>query len=205
MATVPRTRASRGGITFEEFCARSPDGQKADLIDGEVFVASPDSFHAGTLFGWLHALMSFYVEAKDLGQIVGSRIAFRLGDRNGPEPDLAILHKRHASRIHENFVEGPPDLAMEIVSPESIERDYEKKYLQYQRAGVPEYWIIDEELEAVRLFVQGPRHRFREVPPRKGTYHSQVLPGFRLDSAWLWSGPRPKLWDTLQQLLGGGR
>ncbi len=58
---------------------------------------------------------------------------------------MLFVRHEHADRIHHGRVDGPPDLAIEIVSPESVERDYEKKRKQYQRARVPEYWIIDEE------------------------------------------------------------
>lgn len=202
MATVPRTRASRGGITFERFCALVPDWRKADLIDGEIFVASPENLDANDLFVWLLGLIKDYVRKRKLGRVFASRVAFRLNDHNGPEPDIAFVLAANAARLHRGYVEGPPDLAVEIVSPESVERDYEKKYLQYQKAGVPEYWIIDEEQNTARVFVLGARRTCHELRPRKGILHSQVLVGFWLDLAWLWQTPRPEPEDVLQQLLG---
>jgi Uma2 family endonuclease len=197
------TRARTGCHTFEDFCALVPDGQKADLIDGVIYMASPDNTDADDLFGWLFAVLSIYVEEKELGRIFGSRVAFRLDDRNSPEPDIAFLRIESADRIERGRVEGPPDLAIEIVSPESVERDYKKKRKQYQRFGVSEYWIIDQEARVVLLLRRNTRGRFEEAQPRRGKLHSEALPGFWLDPNWLWKMPRPSRLAIVQQLLAG--
>ena len=100
-------------------------------------------------------------------------------------------------------MEGAPDLAIEIVSPESVERDYEKKRQQYQQAGIPEYWIIDEEEKTIVLLRLNARGRYRDVRPRRGIFHSQILHGFYLDPNWLWESPRPLAIQIVQQLLAG--
>jgi Uma2 family endonuclease len=74
--------------SFDEFCAVIGDDQKADLIDGVIYVASPDNTDANELNGWLAALMHSYVRELDLGKIYISRVAYRLDRWNGPEPDL---------------------------------------------------------------------------------------------------------------------
>jgi Uma2 family endonuclease len=200
-AGAPLTRS--GPITFEEFCAIIPEDQKADLIDGVIYMASPESTEANDLVCWLTGLMYAYAAEKDLGRVFAERVAFRLGERQGPGPDIAFVRAEHAGRIHRGYVEGPPDLAVEIVSAESAERDYVRKRQQYQRAEVPEYWIIDEETATVLLLRLDARGRFREVRPRKGRLSSQVLEGFWLATNWLWQQPRPRMLQVLQQLLAG--
>lgn len=198
-AGPPLTRS--GPITFEEFCALIREDQKADLIDGVIYMASPENTDANTLVGWLCSVMFAYAQEKALGRVFVERVAFRLGERQGPEPDIAFVRAEHAGRIHRGYVEGPPDLAVEVVAEESAERDYVRKRHQYQEAKVPEYWIIDEELATVLLLRLDSRGRFREVRPRKGRLSSQVLEGFWLETAWLWQEPRPGIMQVLQQLL----
>jgi Uma2 family endonuclease len=198
MATVPRTDA----CTFDDFCLLVPEGQKADLIDGVIYVASPDNTDAGDLFGWLFNLLYLYIRRKDLGKLYALRIAFRVNERNSPEPDLAFVRKDREHLIERGFVNGPPDLAVEIVSPDSVERDYEQKRKQYQQAGVPEYWIIDEMDRSVTLLRLAATKKYREVKPRKGILHSEVLEGFWFRPEWLWQEPQPDPLDTLQQVLG---
>lgn len=197
MVSVPRIHR----YTFEEFCSLVREDQKADLIDGVIYMASPESIEANALFVWLLRLLGDFVEERDLGFIFGSRVAFRLDDTNGPEPDIAFVSKAHAHRIERGRVVGPPDLALEIVSLESIDRDYQKKRLLYQRAGVPEYWIVDDVQGTVTVFRLTPRGRYREVRPKKGELRSEALPGFWLRPEWLWQEPRPRKSAILAQLL----
>jgi Uma2 family endonuclease len=195
--------AARGGIfTYDDFCALVREDQKADLIDGVIYMASPENIDAHDLFGWLYSVMRFFVRRRTLGRVFGSRVACRLDEKNAPEPDILFVARRNANRLERGGVKGPPDLAVEIVSPESVERDYTTKRIQYERFGVREYWIIDEALKKVTLLRLNRHRTYREVIPREGVLHSQVLMGFWLDPNWLWQDPKPDALTILQQLLG---
>jgi Uma2 family endonuclease len=202
----PRAAMSRAArvapYTFEDFCALVKDGEKADLIDGVIYMSSPDNTDANSLFMWLGGLINLFVEEKELGKVYGSRVAFRLGETNGPEPDIAFVRKDHLDRVERGFVRGGPDLAVEIVSPESVNRDYEKKRKQYEDAGIPEYWIVDEPEQKVTPLRLGKGGKYREVRPRKGILHSKALPGFWLRVEWLWQDPLPKTITVLREILG---
>lgn len=187
--------------TFEEFCFLIKDGDKGDLIDGVIYMSSPDNTDANTLFVWLGGLIDLFVEERELGQVFGSRVAFRLEEYQSPEPDIAFVRTDRLHIVQRGFVDGPPDLAVEIVSPDSIERDYVRKREQYRQAGVPEYWIVDELEQHVILFRRSASGAYREVKPRKGVLHSEALPGFWLRPEWLWQEPRPKKTIILAEIL----
>lgn len=199
MAMKVLTRS--GDFTYEDFCVLVKDGQKADLIDGVIYMASPDNTEANSLFVWLICLLSDFLEIKDLGQVFGSRVAARLAQKSAPEPDIAVVKKEHAHRIKKGGIAGAPDLAIEIVSPESVERDYDKKRKLYQRYKMPEYWIIDEDMKKVTLLRLDSKGKYREIRAQKGILHSQVLPGFWVRVEWLWKATRPKKMDALDQIL----
>jgi hypothetical protein len=112
--------------TFADFCFLVKDDQKADLIDGVIYMASPENADANELFVWLIGLINLFVQQRDLGKVYGSRVAFRLDDGNGPEPDIGFVRKDRLQLVARGRVNGPPDLALEIVSPESVDRDYKK-------------------------------------------------------------------------------
>jgi Uma2 family endonuclease len=192
-----------GNYTFEDFCWIVPDGQKADLINGVIYMASPDNIAADDLFGWLRSVVSIYSRRKDLGRVVGSRVAFRLGDRNGPEPDVGFVRKERKADIKGTYVLGPPDAAFEIVSPDSIERDYVTKRTQYEAARVKEYWIIDPLKQKVTLLRLDASGKFREVRSQKGRLHSRVIDGFWLEIAWLWQQPLPDEIETIFRIMEG--
>lgn len=190
-----------GQVTFEEFCATIHEDQKADLIDGVIYMAPPENTDANELFFWLGGLLDLYVEEKDLGKVYGSRVALRLDDHNGPEPDLMFVRKQRLHLVKRGHIAGPPDLAAELVSPDSIERDYEKKRRLYEEAGIPEYWIVDEIEEKVTVLRLDAHGKYREVRPKKGILRSQEVDGFWLRTERLWQNPRPRKLDVLKQLL----
>ncbi|MGH9675684.1 MAG: Uma2 family endonuclease, partial [Candidatus Acidiferrum sp.] len=166
-----------------------------------LYMASPENTDANQIFRWLFAVLGIYVRKKRLGDVFGSRVACRLDNSNSPEPDLFFVAARNRARVKRGGVEGPPDVAVEIVSPESVDRDYGKKRKQYERFGVSEYWIIDEYAQKMIVFKLDSYKKYREVPPRKKIHHSQVITGFRLDPRWLWQDPLPDELEVLQHLL----
>jgi Uma2 family endonuclease len=200
MATRIRMKQRAGPYTFDDFCEMFREDQKADLIDGVIYMASPENPDANELFLWLASIMSWYARKKKLGKVYGSRVAFKLDEEHGPEPDIAFILSEHLDRVKRGRVEGPADLAVEIVSPESVERDYDRKRELYEEHGIPEYWIIDEMEEKVTLF-RLKRGKYHLVRPKKGEFHSEVLSGFWLRPEWLWQNPRPDEIETVQQIL----
>ncbi|MBI3823396.1 MAG: Uma2 family endonuclease [Planctomycetes bacterium] len=201
---MPKTltkKLARDSITFDDFCFLVKEGQKADLIDGVIYMASPDNTDAYRLNKWLLGVLDDFTIELDLGEMFGFRIAFRLDDTNSPEPDIAFLKKARLALVKRGFIDGFPDAAFEIVSPESIERDYKKKRRQYEKHGVGEYWIIDEMEETVTLLRLNRKGKYEEVRAKDGIYHSEVIEGFWLDPTWLWQTPKPKRSVVLKQLL----
>ncbi|MDB5293010.1 MAG: hypothetical protein JWL69_4251, partial [Phycisphaerales bacterium] len=113
-------------------------------------------------------------------------------------PDVLFVEKAREEIILENHVEGAPDLIMEVVSPDSIDRDWREKYQEYEKAGVREYWLIDlagQKIEAHAL-VDG---KFRRIPQTDGKTESEVLKGFHLRREWVIgrqpAGRRAALWE----------
>jgi Uma2 family endonuclease len=200
MTTRLRKRRRTGPYTFEDFCEIIREDQKADLIDGVIYIASPENTDANDLFGWLFMVIRGYARRKKLGRVFGSRVALRLAEEQGPEPDIAFVRTEHLDRIKRGFVAGAADLAVEIVSPESVERDYYRKRELYQEYGISEYWIIEEMDQSVTL-LRLKRGKYREARPKKGELHSEALAGFWLRPEWLWEEPLPDEIETVLEIL----
>jgi Uma2 family endonuclease len=91
-------------------------------------------------------------------------------------------------------------LVIEIMSPESRDRDRREKYAEYEGAGIPEYWLIDPEARQAHFYRLGPDGRYRAVMvDESGVFRSEVLPNFWLRVEWLWQDPPPQL-PALQEL-----
>lgn len=175
--------AATGSVTVDEFYAQVEDGQKADLIDGVIYMASPDSPRADDLHLLIAGLMRFYVTTRKIGgKAFGSRVAFELNEHNAPEPDIAFLRRERLHLVKEGRVAGPPDIAVEIACEGSHERDYEIKKGLYENAGVSEYWIIDPAAKHVEFWVlRDGRYETLTLEDNRW-YRSTVIPGFCLDT-----------------------
>ena len=197
------TQVTRNGdYTFDDFLVLVAEDEKADLLDGVIYMASPESTDDNSLEGWLYRLLGGFIEELDLGELYITRVAFRITEKQGPEPDLAFVSKRRRKSIHRGFVAGPPDVAVEIVSPDSVQRDYVKKRQVYEHAGVREYWIIDP-AERRATFLRLTRGKFREVALVDGhLFRSTALPGLLLDVRWLWANRRPSAMRLVQKMIG---
>jgi Uma2 family endonuclease len=191
-----------GYETFDDFEVVTAEGAKADLIDGIIYMTPPENLDANDLFFLLSGVIRDYCEHFGLGKVVGSRVAFKLNKKNGPEPDLAVVLSQHADRLKKAHVAGPADFVLEIVSPESVDRDYVKKRKQYEKFGFTEYWIVDEDMRKVTL-LRLDGDKYREVKVSKGILASKVLPGFWLRPEWVWTKPRPKKLVLLSEILKG--
>jgi Uma2 family endonuclease len=199
----PKAYRRVGPYTYDDFCALIREDQKADLLDGVIYLASPENVDANELFLWLAGLMFDVAEVNELGKVYGSRVACRLDEKNAPEPDIVFISNKRLNRIHRGGIEGAGDLAVEIVSPESVERDYEIKREKYEAAGFREYWIIDEHEGRVILYRLSRKGKYREVRPKRGVLVSTVLKGFWLRSEWLWPDSRPRKSEALATILKG--
>ncbi len=190
-----------GPCTFADFLELIREDQKADLIDGVIYLASPENIDHNKLLGWLYKVLGSFIEERELGVLTINRVAYRLSDKTAPEPDLAFVRKERERQIERTgHMEGPPDLAIEIVSPDSSRRDYVRKRSRYEEAGVEEYWIIDPD-EQKAVFLVRESGRFVEAQLDGYVHRSRVVPGFALDVRWLWQRPLPKTSAIVASIL----
>jgi Uma2 family endonuclease len=178
-------------ISFEEFLT-AYDGVRAEWVDGTVVEMSPTSDRHVDISDFLITLLRVLVVRTRAGVVRSSQMAMRIGNV-ARVPDLLFVAAEHAERVTPSHVQGPADLAIEIVSPDSRDRDRKQKFREYEQAGVREYWIVDPLAETVDLYRLGEDGRYAPVPPQgePPRLASTVLPRFWIDPRWLWSSPMP--------------
>lgn len=129
-----------------------PEGERAELIDGRMYMmASPTATHQ-RLIGFLHVEFYNYIkDKKGKCEVFLSPFAVYLNETNNyVEPDLIVVCEK--DKVDEKGCHGGPDLAIEIVSPSSRRMDYAIKLFKYRTYGVREYWIVDPEKERVQVY-----------------------------------------------------
>lgn len=165
---------------------------------GSLLAMEPTSDEHDEEMGFVYSAMRYYAEDTDAGRVKADGYAERLDENTVRIPDVAFFKKGNLGKIKPTHSEGGADLVVEIVSPDSRERDRGRKFYEYERAGVEEYWIVDPERRRAEFY------RLREgayepvLPDVDGKFHSSTLPGFFLRVEWLWN--RPKLKDVLREL-----
>jgi len=189
-------------LTYEEFLQWCDEDTWAEWVDGEVVVLTSASTHHQMLKKFLVSVLDAYAQQRDLGIVLDAPFQMKTGpELPGREPDVLFIAKENLKRLKETHLEGPADLVVEIVSPESRLRDRGEKFAEYEMGGVKEYWIIDPDEKRADFYVLGSDDRYeRRKPDEGGIYRSQVLPGFWLKVEWLWQEPLPPVLKVLREL-----
>ncbi len=185
-------------ISFEGFLTQY-DGQFAEWVDGEVIVMSPVSDkHDGIVF-FVRCLLQSYLSFRPLGVVRGEPFTMKIGTGRGREPDILFVATAHRDRLNTNFLNGPADVVIEVVSPESVTRDHVTKYNEYQAAGVPEYWVLDPTVPKALFYRLNHNKRYELIAQDEtGHFHSQSVPGFRLHIPTLWADTLPDIVQAVE-------
>lgn len=187
-------------MTEEDFVEFCDEDTRAEFINGEVIVHSPGSYKHQSISSFLLALFRFFVDQHQLGLVLGDNFQLRLRPGLRRVPDLIFISNDNQRRIARTEFEGAPDLVIEIVSYESIERDWRDKYFEYEQAGIKEYWVIDPNAEKMTIYCLNDQGKYESQKPVKKILHSKVLPGFWLKPGWLWQEPLPNVIDIAREL-----
>ncbi|MCG8584729.1 MAG: Uma2 family endonuclease [Pirellulales bacterium] len=188
-------------MTEEEFVAWADRDVRAEWVEGRVVMMSPANREHAKLNMWLARVLGEFIDANDLGELMGPEYTVRLAaERSRRVPDLLFVVKARLELMTTNHVEGAPDLIVEIVSPDSVSRDWREKYLEYEQAGVREYWVIDPMQRLAEFYVLGEDGKYGMIEPMDGKITSSVLLGFWIKVEWLWPDTRPKVRDALRQI-----
>lgn len=192
-------RSGRRRMTEEEFDAWCSEEVRAEFVDGEVIEMSPVSAIHDDLFHFAAGLLRVYLELNPVGRVRGPEFQVRLRAGLRRVPDLLFISRERQHLVKRTYVDGAPDAAFEIVSEESIARDWREKYQEYQANGVREYWIIDPAHQSVRLYTLR-EGAYEEVTEIEGRLVSTIIPGFWLKTEWLWQDPIPGALACLREM-----
>jgi Uma2 family endonuclease len=141
----------RQGEWTEADYFRLPESNKIiELSEGRLIISpSPTPKHQD-ISARLFLILGNYVYSNNLGKLVAAPMDTRLYEGVVRQPDIAFMSNEHLDRITDKW--GVPDLVVEILSEGTAEIDKEDKYLEYQRAGVLEYWIVDPFKQSVEIY-----------------------------------------------------
>jgi Uma2 family endonuclease len=179
-------------MSYEEFLEWCNEDMHAewDAELGEVIIQMPPRDIHQTTIAFLHRLLGLFVDLFDLGKVGIAPFEVKLSPRGSArEPDIFFIAKENLDRLTDQRLAGPADLIIEIISPDSVSRDRDKKSKEYAAAGVREYWIIDprpgkQRADFFRRNEVGQYELYATEDDER--VEALVLPGFWLRPTWLW-------------------
>jgi Uma2 family endonuclease len=137
--------------TYSEYARLPDDGQKYEVIDGEVCVTpAPGPAHQ-EIAGRLYRALIAYVEEHELGRVLWD-VDLLFVSGQFLRPDLVYVPAVRTGGISDRGVEVAPDLVVEVLSPHSRQIDRGKKPPRYREFGVPEYWVVDPVAYAIEVY-----------------------------------------------------
>lgn len=193
---------SSSKMTYEEFL-REYDGQYAEYVDGEILSNMSVTDKHDFLTNFLATILTFYISTKELGRICREPYQMKMTFGNktkGREPDIFFVATENFDRIKEQYFEGAADLVIEVISPESIVRDSEDKFEEYETAGVKEYWLLNPNRRTANFYGFDEDGKYKMLPiSADGIFESRVIEGLWIKLDWLWQEELPNLIDILKE------
>ncbi len=132
-------------------------GKRYELVAGELREMSPSGWRHGRVTSRLNTRLGSYVEERELGVVFGAETGFRLA--SNPDtvraPDISFIAKQNLPEREPNdgFWPGPPDLAVEVLSPGDRTGEVDEKIDAWLSAGCAAVWVVDPKLRTVTIYL----------------------------------------------------
>jgi Uma2 family endonuclease len=195
-----RIRFAERPITFAQFLELTSKNDDVELIDGVLVEKIATRLEHEKLFMWLARVIGDYVEARNLGIVLGSRTAVEINEFGGRLPDILFVRQERLAIVQDKAIYGAPDLVIELVSPGDRPSDVRGLETDYRSLGVPEIVFVDRQKQRVRVL----RKRavgYEEETLTAGALSFETIEGLGLQIDWLMEEPRPVVRDLLTLLL----
>lgn len=130
-----------------------PNGQRAELIDGQMYMMTPPNRKHQRIVLELSTIINNYIKKKNGScevNIAPFAVFLNADDKNYVEPDISIICD--TGKLTDKGCTGSPDWIIEIVSPGSRRMDYYTKLFKYRTSNVREYWIVDPEKNRIMVY-----------------------------------------------------
>lgn len=177
------SQVHRVHLTYEDYLLFPEDGKRHEIIEGEHFMTpAPSTKHQRIALNIATFLRDF-LKSSRIGQVFIAPCDVILSESNVVQPDVFFVSAQRASIITEKNIQGAPDLVIEIFSEKTRKTDEVIKRKLYERHGISEYWIVDPELETVKVYRKTNKGYTRAGELSReanDTLTTPLLPGFQI-------------------------
>jgi Uma2 family endonuclease len=177
-----RTMNAQAKKTYSDYFRETPEGAQYQLINGEIVRwATPDIFHQ-TVSGRILSALSSVINRDKLGIVLCIPTDVYLSEYDTFQPEVLFVSANNKWRCTERFIEGAPDLVVEVLSSSTGYYDLTLKKSRYEESGVKEYWIVDPKLKSIKVLTNERTNFVTHAKAKNsGTVASKLLAGFRIE------------------------
>jgi Uma2 family endonuclease len=172
--------------TYADLADLPDDGNRYEILQGELIVSPSPSGRHQIVLGRLHAALYEAVRTSKFGTVFTAPFDVKFSDRNVVEPDLFVISVEQYSQYSDRNFDGAPAFVVEVVSPSSVQTDRQRKAALYMEHGVNEYWIVEPDQKRILVHIPG------EQGPRMvldGALESVVVPAFSVQLSDMFAPP----------------
>ena len=143
----------QGQWSYADYLRLPDDGRRYEIIEGVLYVANAPSVEHQYTVMKISGQLDFFVSQHQLGIVLTAPVEVHLAPATRPvQPDVLFMRTANQPALGAKFISAVPDLTVEVISPSSIRIDRHIKFDTYERAGVPEYWIVEPKARLVEVY-----------------------------------------------------
>ena len=139
-------------LTYDEYISFPDDGKRHELIDGEHHVTPAPLTKHQRISGNLFAALHHHCKHTKQGRVFSAPTDVKFTEIDVVQPDIVLITETRSHLITRENIQGAPDLLIEVVSESTRRRDERLKRTLYEQQGVKEYWIVDPEIDSVKMY-----------------------------------------------------
>lgn len=148
---LPAIAPGKIKLTYEDYQVLPDDGKRYEILTGDLFVTPAPTPRHQSISKEIEFYLMICLEKQRIGRVFHAPIDVVFAEDTIAQPDILFITQDRLVIIGERFIQGAPDLIIEILSP-SRRRDIRTKSVIYAHFNVPRYWLVDPDLECVELF-----------------------------------------------------
>jgi len=187
-------------VSEEEYFKMTDEDSHCELFEGEIIMDTPASARHERVFRFLFFIINGYVELKKLGEIIGSRYPMRLEEGTLVEPEIIFIKKERLGLLEKQYLNGPADLVVEILSPATYRFDLKNKREKYREHKIKEIWFIDIIKNRIIVdYLTG--NEYKTVETSSGRIESKVIEGFYIEAEWVLKEEPPNSFEILRKII----
>jgi Uma2 family endonuclease len=174
--------------TVADLAAIPDDGERYELIGGEIIMVPPPTTYHQDISGFLYSKLDSIVRPRRLGKAFFAAVNVYAKKHDVYQPDILFIQRKNLSILEMDGVHGAPDFVIEILSPSNAYYDLKHKKDIYEEIGVSEYWIVDPKDHTIECFLNSEKgFETSFLCKNSGSTCSHVVPDFCIDVADVFS------------------